>query len=233
MLVFPKHKKVFIAIPKTGSTSIIFSGNKNYLNFKPEIYHSKSSETKLLIQNNREDFFNFIGEDTISSDDYKVILDNVDNYLTCAVIRNPIDRIRSFFCELHDGLHTDNFGLRKFSPYEVMDYIIGSDDCSLPIHIKPQYLFLDRFKSIHLFPFERLDSCWNMFYGNLLKEKIFTHQRSTRKFKMKTIFDQFLTENKILIHKIKLRYSRDYKIHSLLLDHTLVSNNKAIQLLKR
>ena len=35
------------------------------------------------------------------------------------------------------------------------------------------------------------------------------------------------------INKIKLRYSRDYKIHSLLLDNTLVSNNKAIQLLKR
>ena len=231
MLIFPKQKRSFIAIPKTGSTSIIYSGSKSYLNFKPEVYHSRSSETMQLLLDNKKDFLNFTGDENVSSDDYDVTLDSVESYLTCAVIRDPIERIRSFFCEFHEGLHAGNASLRKLSPYEFVDYIVNSDDCCLPIHIKPQYLFLDKFSTICLFPFERMGSLWDIFYGHRLEKKLLTHQRATEDYKIRVIFDDFVRKNKTLVEKFKLRYSKDYKIHSLLLDHSLVSYNKAIQLL--
>tara|TARA_B110000008_G_C16941464_1_gene552632 strand:+ start:937 stop:1707 length:771 start_codon:yes stop_codon:yes gene_type:complete len=227
MLIFPKNKTVFIAIPKSGSTSIISSVNKDYLQFEPGIYHSKSSETCLLLKNNKKDFLKFIGEEGMSLDDYELILENIKDYRTFAVIRDPIQRIRSYFCEIHEGLHIDHYNLKKLKISQFLDFIIDNDDGSLPLHLLPSYKFLDEISNLQLFLFEDIKILWRILNRYNPNKVALSHERDTRDFKMRGIFNDYVTNSRKLQTRLQRRYSIDFKTHSLLLERKPISNKSA------
>jgi len=227
MLIFPKSRIVFIAVPKSGSTSIISSVNKDYLPFEPGIYHSKSSETRLLLKNNKKDFLKFIGEEGVSLDDYKLILENIKNYQTFAVIRDPIQRIRSYFCEIHEGLHIDYYNLKELKILQFLDFIIDNDDGSLPIHLLPSYRFLNEISNLQLFLFEDIKILWRILNRYNSNKAALSHDRDTRDSPMRGIFNDYVTNNRKLQTRLQQRYSIDFKTHSLLLERNPISDKSA------
>ena len=150
MIVFQKSKKIYVAIPKTGSTSILSLSNYEYLPFPPKIYHSKSNETREILFSLDFDLRLFDKEEGFDGNKTRLI-EEIDDFTIVAMAREPIDRLKSLWIDIQENLHPS---LTCYAKYDFIDFvktIIRTDTKSLPVHAQPQYLFVGspRFKKIY------------------------------------------------------------------------------------
>lgn len=205
MIIFQKSKKIFIAIPKTGSTTILSIANSEYLPFLPNIYHSKSNETKEILCSLDFDLRLFDKEEGFNGNKTKLI-EEIDDFTIVAAVREPVDRLKSLWIDIQENLHPSLSMYAKYNFTDFVKTIIRSNTKSLPIHAQPQYLFIGspRYKEIYNFKY----------YSNMVADlfPLRTHSeiprlRDTRNSSYRVAISPLGDD---LINEVKAFYKKDY-----------------------
>lgn len=181
MLISHSQKKIFISIPKTGSTSIMFSLNPLSIHFKPEIYHASFKEickfdNKLIFDPGLIFNHNEYKEDIC-----------IGNYKIYAVIRDPLLRLVSVYADSKkDKNHVTLKSIsKKKTVNHFLEYYLNNNIFSLPRHLWPQSYFVNGVdkKRLYLYKFQNLNKCFADIYSNNLFKKLFApklpHMRKT------------------------------------------------------
>lgn len=212
MLISHQSQKIFISIPKTGSTSIMSSLNESSLHYKPSIYHASFSEIltfddKTLMNND----FLFIGNKfNLSTNFFKK---KISEYAVYAVIREPIERLISVYCDAKKDKNHKT--LKEISKLDSLDefcrFYLSKNPLDHPRHLWPQNFFISNtpIKNLHLYNFNNLQALLNKLYGNFFwQNAALPHLRRTDSASLK------LHIKSSLLKKLKDSLKDDYSLYN-------------------
>jgi hypothetical protein len=181
MLISHSQKKIFISIPKTGSTSIMFALNPLSIHFNPDIYHASYKE---ICKFNNKLIFN---PDLIFNNNKYIENFYISNYKVYAVVRDPLLRLISVYADSKkDKNHVTLKSIsKKKTVNHFLEYYLKNNFFSLPRHLWPQSYFVNGVdkKKLYLYKFDNLNTCFVDLYSNNILKRIFApklpHMRKT------------------------------------------------------
>ena len=197
MLISHKDKKIFLSIPKTGSTSIMSTLNEKSLHYKPHIYHATYKEIisfKNSYTFNKDLLFKGFKFFFIQN----ILINKISNYNVYAVVREPIERLISvYFDAKADKNHKT---LNEISSLNSLDdffnFYLSKDVLKHPRHLWPQSYFIEDvpLKNLKLYDFNNLQGCLDSLQGNFFwQHSQLPHLRKTNSAKaVLNINDKFL-----------------------------------------
>jgi len=169
MLISHQANKIFISIPKTGSTSIMSVLNEKSLHYHPTIYHASFLEIvsfnnqilmnkDLQFSGNKIPFFgNFYRKSLF---DYQVY----------AVVRDPIKRLVSVYYDaIADKNHLTLLDISMLgSLSEFFKFYLSKNVFDHPVHLWPQTHFIADVptQNLHLYHFNDLQNLLDNLQGN-------------------------------------------------------------------
>ena len=168
MLISHQASKIFISIPKTGSTSIMYALNKKSIH-PPAIYHASFLEIinfKESIMMNKDLQFSAPKIPFFANFYRKSLLD----YQVYAVVRDPIRRLVSVYYDaIADKNHSTLSEISLLgSLSEFFKFYLSKNVFDHPVHLWPQTHFIADVepKNLHLYNFTDLQNLLDNLQGN-------------------------------------------------------------------
>lgn len=210
MLISHKSKKIFISIPKTGSTSIMFLLNEKSIHYKPNIYHASFKEIQnfdnsLLFNNDLV----FSG----SFSPFNFFINDINNYSIFSVIREPIERLISVYYDARLDKNHDTLRDISLCPdlNNFFEFYFSINVFDHPRHLWPQNFFIDGVKSnnLKLYSFKNIQKCYEKLIGiKIFKYKKLPHLRNTNSSNISHKI------NSNIIKKLQKDLRDDYKLYN-------------------
>ena len=212
MLISHHSHKIFISIPKTGSTSIMSALNEKSLHYKPSIYHA-SYEEILMFDNNFLINRDFLFKGNKFNFSQNLFKKKLSDYKVYAVIREPIDRLVSVYSDAKkDKNHTTLKEISKLPSLDDFFKFYLSKSCfDHPRHLWPQNYFLLNVppKNLKLFHFNNLQGLLKNISGKFFWQSInLPHLRRTDSSKLNTNI------NPLLVKEVKESLKDDYSLYN-------------------
>jgi len=172
-MIIEKHKTLFIHIPKNAGTSI-------------KMYFDKDLPKPFL-------------HNTIH--DVKALIKNHDVYKKFAVVRNPYDRMVSWFFYLKESCKNDGFNLKEVFDIDFNDWVEDPNksfyvDRYVPKYLlQPQHYWVD--ETVSILKYENLDKELNNFFNEKIdlqitnKSKHGNYLKYYNKNSFKIVYDRY------------------------------------------
>lgn len=218
MLISHKLKKIFISIPKCGSTSIMTTLNFKSIHYKPNIYHASYNETLDLYSSLDKKILN---EMTFSNLFYKKSPIDISDYYIYSIVRDPLDRLISIW-KYFSKYPCDPKLKSEVSYDNINDFLINiisqKSIYNLSRHFWPYEFFLKGTKKgkLNLFSLENLDDCLENLLDknslNFTKFKIKNILNIKKKYRKTYDFDSNNISESVICD-IKDIYSNDYALY--------------------